>query len=129
MITPARVFPAAADARASPKSTTLTRPSSVGALVVDAHDVRVGQLRDGLGLADEPPHEVGVARQVSVHDLKRHLPVKPGVGGEVHGGHAAVRDARADVVPPVEHPPDEHVRGGRFHQGDFTARAGRFRRC
>jgi hypothetical protein len=25
------------------------------------------------------------------------------------------------VIPPVEHPPDEHVRRGRFHQGDFTA--------
>ena len=61
-----------------------------------------------------------------MHDLKRHLTVKPGVGGEVHGGHAAVRDAGADVVPPVEHPPDEHVRRGRVHQSDFTAPNGSF---
>ena len=91
----------------------------VVALVEDRDDVLVGEPRHRLGLADEPVHEFGVARQVGVHDFKRHLPVEPGVGGEVDGGHAAVRDAGDDVVTPVEHPPREQVRGRRFHYGRF----------
>ena len=176
------MFPAAACALASPKSTTLTRPSavsstfsgltsrctipawcaadspaSIGSMTSSAslqgsqprsrsrlRSVRPGTYsidryrncpsepwsktctmfgwdssRDRLGLADEPGHEVGVPRELRVHHLKRHLPVEPGVGGEVHGGHAAVRDAGADVVPAVKHPADKRVREGRFHHGRF----------
>ena len=91
----------------------------VRALVEDLHDVGVGQPRDRLGLADEPGHEVGVPRELRVHHLERHLPLEPRVRGEVHGGHAAVRDARADVVPAVKHPADKRVSEDRFHHRRF----------
>ena len=61
-----------------------------------------------------------VPRQVGVHDLKRHLTVEPGVGGEVDGGHAAVRDARRHGVTSVQQAPGKGVGQRIVHGCDFT---------
>lgn len=84
----------------------------LGALVVDADEVRVGQAGGGAGLLDEALTERLVVRQVPVHDLHRDPALQPDVGRQVHGRHAAARDAGADAVPLIDHATDHRVRGG-----------------
>ena len=93
---------------------------AVGALVEDGDHVLVRQPRHRLGLADEPADEFLVPGQFGVHDLERHLAVKPRVGGPVDRGHPAVRDARGHRVAPVEQAPGEGIGQGIVHRDDFT---------
>ena len=50
-----------------------------------------------------------------MHHLERHLPVKPGVRGEINGGDAAMSYTGADEITFVERPADERVRQSRIH--------------
>ena len=98
---------------------------AVGALVVDGDDVRVGQRRRGLGLADEAGDEVLVGGEPGVHHLDRHDAVEPHVAREVDGRHAAAGDAGLDAVAPVEHLPDEWISNRRVHRCEFTGESSR----
>ena len=66
--------------------------------VEDADDVGVVQARGGLRLAPEPLDERGVARELGGEHLERDGAVELRVAGEVHVGHAAVRDLADDLV-------------------------------
>ena len=87
------------------------RAAVVLARVVDADDVRVGEPRRELGLTDEPPPELIVAREVLRQQLDRHRPLELGVAPEVDRGHAAVPERPLDPVPASDR------RG--THPGDF----------
>jgi hypothetical protein len=59
------------------------------AVVVDGHDVRVGQLGRERGFPAEPGGVVVVGAQPRPEDLDRHLAVLLGVVGAPHLAHAA----------------------------------------
>ena len=85
------------------------RHVAVLALVEDVDDVRVGQARRRASLLDEPALEHGVVAQVPVHDLERDAPLEAQIGRDVHGRHAAARDARANPVSAVDQTSDQRV--------------------
>ena len=82
---------------------------AVLALVEDVDDVRIGQPRGGPRLLDEPALEHGVVAEVPVHDLEGDPALEPQVGRDVHGRHAAARDARAHPVSAVDQTADQRV--------------------
>ena len=88
---------------------------AVATLVEYGHDIGVGQARHRLGLTDETVNELVVGGQFPVHDLQRHRPVQPGVGGDVHRGHPAAGDAGLHTVTMVEQLPDQPVGDGGVH--------------
>jgi hypothetical protein len=65
---------------------------------VDAGEVGVVELREGLGLALETLEPGRVGRQLRRQRLDRNLPIQPGVRGEVHHAHAATAELAGDVV-------------------------------
>ena len=66
--------------------------------VEDADDVGLVQAGRRLGLTPEPLDEHRVARELGREDLERDGAVELRVAGEVHVGHAAVRDLADDLV-------------------------------
>ena len=78
-------------------------------LVEDVDDVRVGEARSGPRLLDEPALEHGVVAQVSVHHLECDAPLEAQIGRDIHGRHAAARDARANPVSAVDQTSDQRV--------------------
>lgn len=64
------------------------------------HDVRMAYARQGAALAQEALTDEGIAGQVSVQDLERHLAVQRRIVGSVDGSKAAGAQLRADLVPP-----------------------------
>ena len=82
---------------------------AVLALVEHVDHVRVGQPCGGPGLLDEPALEHGVIAEVPVHHLEGDPALEAQVGGDVHGRHAAARDARAHPVSAVDQTSDQRV--------------------
>ena len=66
--------------------------------VDDADDVRVVELRDRARLAAEALELVGVAGDLAVHELDRHLALEHRVEGAVHRRHAADPDLGVEAV-------------------------------
>ena len=67
--------------------------------VEDADDGRVGHAGGGLGLLAEAGAEGGIGGERRLHQLDRDAAAEPGVGADVHVGHAAPTDQLADLVP------------------------------
>ena len=70
--------------------------------VVDRHDVRVGELREGLGLADEQLAQALIAGGLRVQDLDGDVTVERLVAGEVDLGGSAHPERLQDAVALVE---------------------------
>ena len=70
--------------------------------VVDADDVRVVEVRRGLGLTAEPLHEARVGGVLGEQHLDRDPAVEQPVVGEEDVGHAAPTEAVLDLVAVVE---------------------------
>ena len=78
------------------------------AVVVDHHDVRMGELREGVCLqaeAIDQPIEVLVLRRER-QDLEGDLATEGHLVREVDGGHPAARDLAHDRIPGAERRPD-----------------------
>ncbi len=81
--------------------------------VEDAHQVRVVEGGDGLGLGTEAPQEGAVGAEAGMEELHRHPAVQPGVVGgvDVRGGASAepgvqpvaTREHAADLVGDRRH--------------------------
>ncbi len=68
-------------------------------VVVQRHDVRVLERRDGLRVVLEPADEPGVAREPRVHDLDGHVAPHLGLERPVHHGARTVVDPFEQSVP------------------------------
>jgi hypothetical protein len=90
-------------------------PVAVCAGVVDADDVRLVQAGRRLGLAPEPSHEAGVARELREQDLDRDRPAEDRVEASVDLGHPALADPSLDAVAVADH--------GIAHVGTVTSPA------
>ena len=67
----------------------------VAAHLVDRHDVRVLELRDGARLAHEPLGQRRRRGEIQVQDLYRDVPAQREVTHSEHGGKAALPEERA----------------------------------
>ena len=85
---------------------------AVAGLVMDGHEIRVGQPSGVDGLASEPFDEGVVADEVVMHDLDRDLTVKAQIRAAVDHRHSTARDLRVDAVPVIENGADERIRTG-----------------
>ena len=92
----------------------------VGALflapVVDAHDVRVVQVRRRLSLSPEALHEVGVTGEFVEQDLHGDRAVKQQVPRQVDVGHAAARYLAMQFVTVVEDCGSRRWHGAGFYR-------------
>ena len=77
------------------------------ALVVDPHHVRVRQACSRLRLTLEPADEIGILRQMGVHDLEGNDSVKAQVDSLVHGGHSAASQHGANLIATVDDGADQ----------------------
>lgn len=66
--------------------------------VIERADVRMVELRDGLGLALEPKPELRVLRELRRQNLDGHAAVEPRVASLPHLTHAARANARDDLI-------------------------------
>ena len=66
--------------------------------VVDAHDVRVVQASNALGLAAKALHKVRVNGMFGEQNLHRHVAVKQQVAGQEHISHSAATDTPRNLV-------------------------------
>ena len=66
---------------------------------MDAHDVRMPQSRNHVGLAIEAFAVLAVGRQLNRQDLQRVVPRQPRMLDEVHLAHAAGAQLVHDGVP------------------------------
>ncbi len=78
-------------------------------LVVHRNQTRMGQPRHRARLELEPRQELGIGRELRIHDLHRHRTVESQVRASVHDGHAAAGDRCLDAVAPFEHRADQAV--------------------
>ena len=90
-------------------------------LVVDLHDVRMGQPGRCAGLSNEPGGELVVVREVGVHHLDGDVPIQAPVQRLVDGRHPSAGYSRPDQIPTVELAPDERVLQGRVHSRSVRA--------
>ncbi len=91
-------------------------------LIEDVDHVGVGEAGGRARLLDEALGEGAVVGQVPVHDLHGDEALEALIGGEVHGGHSAPRDARAHLVPAVDEPADHRVGHRGAHSRDSRSR-------
>jgi hypothetical protein len=75
--------------------------TAVGSHVEQAHDVRVGQLRDSAGLPVNLLHHQRVGDVVE--DLDRHRPVESGVDPGPHRRRGAAAEHRVQLIPAAHH--------------------------
>ncbi len=92
----------------------------VGAVVVDADDVRVRQAPRGARLLLESGREAGIGAKLRPKDLDRDLAIELLVHGAPDRRHAAVAEGRDQPVPAADQPA-EHLHG--------VSLAGRVRGC
>ena len=88
---------------------------AVARLIVDGHEVGVGEATGVDRLPAEPLDERLIGDEVLVHDLDRDLAVEAQVGSAVDHRHAAAGDLRVDPVAVVEDHADERI-GQRVHR-------------
>jgi hypothetical protein len=72
--------------------------------VVKRADVRMVQAGDRLGLALEPPLQVGIGRDVCGEDFDGDGAVQAGIAGFVDFAHSSCADRREDFVWPELRP-------------------------
>ena len=92
--------------------------------VVDADDVGVAQPGCGVGLAPQALGESGIVGELRVQHLECHVPVQLPVAGQVHAGHASLRQAAHEFVAPAE-----NRRFLRCHSAAIAAGSLRVRPC
>jgi len=68
----------------------------VPAHLVDGHDVRMLEARDGLGLAQEPLGERGGRFEIEIEDLHCDVTVERRIAHAKHGREAALPKERPD---------------------------------
>ena len=80
------------EAHADPQLAVLRSP------VVHRHDVRVVELRDGVGFPLESTDEAGIGAEFGAEQLQRVEAGQPGVSGQVHRAHPARTEFALDRV-------------------------------
>jgi len=98
------------------------QPLGRGAEVADVDHVLVADARRRARLLHEPLDEVGLARELAVQHLERHLLLEQVVGREVHRAHAALAELLLDQVAAGERAPEQRILARRQVR---RARAGR----
>ena len=71
----------------------------VDAHIQEVHDILMGHLRGGFGLATEPAHEFHIGFILRPQNLDRYDPIRFYIQGSVHDGHAARADDSFNAVP------------------------------
>ena len=92
---------------------------AVTRLIVDGHEVRVGEATGVDRLPAEAFDEGVIGDEVLMHDLDRDLTIETQIGAAVDHGHTAAGDLGIDAVAVVEHRADEGISAG-VHRASFS---------
>ncbi len=93
-------------------------------LVENVDNVGVGEARGRACFLDEAFLEGAVLGKVVVHHLDSHSALESQVGREINSGHAATRNARANLVPAVYQTADHRVSAIRVHRSIVVSARG-----
>ena len=94
--------------------------AAIGALVVHADHVRMGQPGHGPGLTHEAAHEVLIVGELGMHDLQRDRAVQPGIRAQVDGCHPAASNEGLNPVTAIEDLADGCAGKRRVHIGSIV---------
>ena len=90
---------------------------------VDRDDVRMRQLRRGLGLLQEPPPDIRPEREIRRQQLDRNRSLEAPVYRPIHDPHAAATDLTIEVIGRRQHACDASGEGGLGGQRRISVRS------